>query len=259
MNVQKAITIRQGLQSNDEIIEAALLGIVNKHTYAAYSRWLKEFLGYHEQQGKPAITRSLVSGFLSWLIGNGHNPQSANQALSATKKLVDVLLDHYLIDETTAARIETMKGVKILGRKVGKWLSHRQAENLVNAPSHSTLRGLRDRAILALGIGCGLRRDEITSLRMENIVQVKGRWVLEITGKHNRSRTVGVSPSVKNHIDRWIEAAGIREGILFPRINKLGELESKPIAPNTVYRIAERNCKITGLDVAPHDLRRTFA
>ena len=162
----------------DELIDEALMGVTNRHTYRAYSRHLRDFLQYHEQQGQPPITRTEIQGFLSSLISAGKSPQSANQALSAIKRLAEVLLDYQYIEETTAARIERTKGMKVLGRKTGSWLTERQAADLVNNPDDS-LRGLRDRAVLAIAYGCGLRRTEIATLRFENLQYIapEDKWV----------------------------------------------------------------------------------
>ena len=53
-----------------------------------------------------------------------------------------------------------------------------QANDLLNAPSSGTLTGLRDRAILALLLGCGLRRAELLRIDIEDLQQREGRWVL---------------------------------------------------------------------------------
>jgi site-specific recombinase XerD len=57
-----------------------------------------------------------------------------------------------------------VKSVKSTGIRVGNWLSQRQAQALLSAPDISTVSGLRDRAILAVLLGCGLRRSEVAAL-----------------------------------------------------------------------------------------------
>jgi len=65
-----------------------------------------------------------------------------------------------------------------------------QAEKLLLAPPN-TLMGLRDRAILRLVIGFGLRRDELVNPTFENLQQREGRWVIvDIVGRGRRVRTV---------------------------------------------------------------------
>ena len=245
----------------DDMIEAALLGVTNQHTERAYRRWITEYLRYHDQQGKPPITRTEIQGFMSSLISAGKSPQSANQSLSAIKRLAEVLVDYQLIDETTAARIERTKGMKVLGRKTGSWLTERQAADLVNNPDDS-LRGLRDRAVLAVAYGCGLRRTEIATLRFENLQYIapEDKWVFQVRGKHNRTREIVLGRSVKVHLDRWIAAAELEAGYIFPAMDKnTEELYDQPMHPNTVYKIVKRNAEHLGLNAAPHDLRRSFA
>ena len=63
--------------------------------------------------------------------------------------------------------------------------------------------GLRDRAILGLLIGCGLRRDELANLTFEHLQQREGRWVIvDIVGKGRRVRTVPVPGWAKSLVDR---------------------------------------------------------
>jgi site-specific recombinase XerD len=63
--------------------------------------------------------------------------------------------------------------VKGLGRKIGKWLSRSQAQDLVNAVSKADLRGWRDGAVVGLLLGCGLRRSEVVGLTLEQL-QMRG-------------------------------------------------------------------------------------
>ena len=67
---------------------------------------------------------------------------------------------------------------RVKGVRLGSWLSLRQAQSLLNAPDIATLKGLRDRAIIALLLGCSLRRSEVAALTMEHIQQRDGRWCI---------------------------------------------------------------------------------
>ena len=68
-----------------------------------------------------------------------------------------------------------MKSAKCVGVRTGNWLSARQAQGLLNAPDVSTLRGVRDRGIIAVLLGCGLRRSEVAALTFAHIQQRDGR------------------------------------------------------------------------------------
>jgi integrase/recombinase XerD len=88
------------------------------------------------------------------------------------------MADNGLLDPGLASGIERTQGVKQQGVRTGNWLVKKQANELLNAPDPSTLKGKRDRAILALLICCGLRRGELLRLEVDQITQREGRWVI---------------------------------------------------------------------------------
>ncbi len=95
----------------------------------------------------------------------------------------------------------------------GDALSVRQAQTLLNTPDVSTKKGLRDRAMLAVLLGCGLRRSEVAALTFKHIQQRDGRWcIVDLVGKHGRVRTIPMPTWVKVAIDAWTEAAEVSEG-----------------------------------------------
>jgi integrase/recombinase XerD len=80
-----------------------------------------------------------------------------------------------------------VKGLKVRGRKLGNWLSVAEVEKIFNAPDTSTPIGLRDRAILGLLIGAGLRRSEAAGLQYQQIERRAGRWgLVGVIDKHGR-------------------------------------------------------------------------
>ena len=148
------------------------------------------------------------------------------------------------------------------GTRAGNWLVKDQANALLNAPDPATLTGLRDRAILALLLGCGLRRAELLRLNVDDLSQREGRWVFaDMAGKGNRIRTVTVPAAAKTRIDRWLGAAGIHSGRIFRPVNKAGNLAGNEIRDEkAVWRLVVRYAQQTELGkLAPHDLRRTCA
>ena len=72
--------------------------------------------------------------------------------------------------------IRRVKGVKLLGRRVGTWLSADQAQRLVNTVPHDTPLGRRDGAMLGLLVGSGLRRSEAAGLRLEQMQLRERIW-----------------------------------------------------------------------------------
>jgi integrase len=196
-------------------------------------------------------------------------PSTINQHLSAIRALADECAESGLLDPPTAAAIGRVKGVPVRGVRAGNWLTRDQAEKLLLAPPN-TLMGLRDRAILGLLIGCGLRRDELANLAFEHLQQRDGRWVIvDIVGKGRCVRTVPVPGWAKLLVDRWAAEAGLSSGPVCRRFRKGGWLvyettadgEAKPagMSADAIADVVSTYARPLGWDLAPHDLRRTLA
>ena len=83
---------------------------------------------------------------------------SVNVRITAVRKLAVEAADNGLLAPEQAAGTTRIKGVRVKGVRVGNWLSLQQSQTLLNTPDVSTKRGLRDRVMLAILLGCGLRR-----------------------------------------------------------------------------------------------------
>jgi site-specific recombinase XerD len=77
--------------------------------------------------------------------------------------------DSGLLSPELAAGIRRVKGAKKLGVRLGNWLTQDEARALWQLPDANTLKGTRDRAILATLLGCGLRRRELADLELIHI------------------------------------------------------------------------------------------
>src|ERR1035438_1939423 len=86
--------------------------------------------------------------------------------LSAIRTPAVAATDNGLLAPEPAAGIARVKSAKSMGVRSGKWLPLRQAQALLNAPDIPTTEGLRDRAIIAVLLGCALRRSEVAALTM---------------------------------------------------------------------------------------------
>jgi len=111
--------------------------------------------------------------------------------------------------------ITRVKGVKSKGVRLGNCLSVRQAQTLLTTPDVGTKKGLRDRAILAVLLGCGF--DGPRWLHLVWVRSAAGWPVVRCGshGKHGRVRTVPMPTWVKVAIDAWTAAAGVAEAGAF--------------------------------------------
>jgi len=122
------------------------------------------------------------------------------------------------------------------------------------------MEGKRDRAILAVLLGCALRRSELAALESRHIQQRDGRSVfVDLLGKGKRVRTAPIPPFVKVAIDAWTAAAGISEGPLFRRVRRREHPEKTPTAlsERMIWHNVTKYARQAGLvdQLAPHDMR----
>jgi integrase len=135
-----------------------------------------------------------------------------NVRITAVRKLAVEAADNGLPAPELAAGITRVKGAKSKGVRVGNWPWLPQAQALLNAPDTTTKKGLRDRVMLAILLGCGLRRSE-SALTLAHIRQRDNRLrIIDLVGKHCRVRTIPMPTWVKSAIDAWTSAAGFLGG-----------------------------------------------
>ena len=84
--------------------------------------------------------------------------------------------------------------------------------------------------------------------------------IADLHGKAGHIRTVPIPLWVKEAVDRWTEASGIKDGCLFRAINKAGKVWGEGMTPKVLWEIVKRAAGAAGIEkLAPHDLRRTCA
>jgi len=129
-------------------------------TKRVYNLGLDEFFAWYGQEPRPGFTKATVAAWRVALEARGLGAVSINVRITAVRKLAVEAADNGLLAPELANGITRVKGVASKGVRLGNWLTAKQAQALLNAPDASTTKGLRDRAILAVLLGCGLRRSE---------------------------------------------------------------------------------------------------
>lgn len=230
-------------------------------TRRVYNMALDEFIAWFKEAPRPGFSKATVSAWRVSLEARGLGSSSIIIRMSAVRKLAAEAADNGLLDPELAAGISRVKGVKSVGVRAGNWLSLRQAQALVNAPDITTVKGLRDRAILALLFGCGLRRSEVAAITFAHVQQRDGRWcIVDLVGKHGRVRTVPVPNWVKVAIDAWADSADIEVGNVFRAVNRGDRVTGERLSEKVVWQMMRGYAIALGLPgIAPHDARRTCA
>jgi site-specific recombinase XerD len=235
-------------------------GLSSLHSKRAYERAITEFLCWCRASGAADFTKGTLQAYRSVLEGRALAASTINVRICAIRKLATELADSGALPQDVAASINKVKGAKRKGVRIGNWLSASQAEDLLLLPDADSLKGKRDRALLAVLVGAGLRRSEAAGLTFTHIQQRDGRWIVaDLVGKHGRIRSVPMPGWTKAAIDRWADAAQLNEAHIFRPINKAGRITGTSLTAQSIYHIVRNYGEQGGLHIAPHDLRRSFA
>ena len=242
------------------IVSLVTNAVTSPHTKRAYSRALTEFMTWHQATGQTGLNKATVAAHVAYLRDQGISASSIAQRLTAIRKLALEAADNGLIDHAMAEAIGRVEGIRNEGKRLGNWLSKTQAQALLDAPDTTTVKGLRDRAILAVLLGCGLRREECASLTFDHIQQREGRWVIvDLVGKRNKLRSVPMPSWAKARLDDWAKELAIGAGPVFRPVRRGGHIQDGCMTSQAIFDVVREYASQVGVTVKPHDLRRTFA
>ena len=130
--------------------------LISVESKRSYGRSINRFIKWLQAQ-RPVLgfTKATVQAFRSHLIDKGLASSTVNLYLTALRRLAGEATDNSLMPPELAAGIGRVKGMRREGVRIGNWLTAREADHFIDAPDVRTLKGKRDRALLALLIGCG--------------------------------------------------------------------------------------------------------
>ncbi|MDR3350796.1 MAG: site-specific tyrosine recombinase XerD [Prevotellaceae bacterium] len=201
------------------------------------------------------VTRKIIELFLGRLYEAGIDKRSQARTLSGVKAFYK-----FLILEN---RMETNPTELVEGPKLGLYLpdvlSIGEVEALIAAVDASRPDGHRNRAILEIMYGCGLRVSEAVSLRISDLFFDEG--FIRVTGKGDKQRLIPVGKCAENEINRYLQKRATQkiitkyEDILF--LNRRG----KALSRSMIFRIIKGLAEKAGItkNISPHTLRHSFA
>jgi integrase len=104
--------------------------------------------------------------------------------------------------------------------------------------------------MLAILLGCGLRRSEVAALTLGHIQQRDNRWcIIDLIGKHGRVRTIPMPTWVKGAIDAWTFAAGFSEGAVLRRVNRGDQVQGVGMSERVVWQLLQQYAVAVGVRV----------
>jgi integrase len=246
-------------------LEHAKTAVLNSLTSTSgqrtYEHAIRRFVGWYCSEPRLAFNRTVVLRYRMHLEQRHYAPATINLRLAAVRRIAYEAADAGLLSPELAAGIRRVKGLRRVGVRLGNWLTPEQGRRLLAEADAATPRARRDHAMIAMLIGCGLRRAELLALRLESIQLREDHWVIaDLVGKAQHVRTVPIPTWVKNAIDEWTVAAGITHGVLFRAINKAGRVWGDGMSPKVLWDVVRAAARRANIDkLAPHDLRRTCA
>jgi integrase len=240
---------------------AVLNSLTSKSGQRTKDRAITDFVDWHCSEPRLAFNRTVVLRYRIFLEQKRYAPTTINLRLAAVRRVAYEAADSGLLSPELAAGIRRVKGVRRIGVRVGNWLTADQGKRLLSGVDRDSLRGKRNYAILAMLIGCGLRRGELLGLHVESVQLREEHWVVaDLLGKAGHVRTVPIPAWVKEAVDAWKAASGITEGALFRSINRTGRVWGSGMTPKVLWEVVREAATRAGIEkLAPHDLRRTCA
>jgi integrase/recombinase XerD len=248
-----------------------LANITNAKTRRAYKNDVSEFSQFAGLQNPVELRTVARAHVIAWrkdMEGRELSPASIRRKLSALSSLFDYLC------ERNAVAGNPVDGVKrpLANGNEGSTpaLGDAQARKLLEAPPEDTLKGVRDRAILATLLYHGLRREELCGLRIKDMQSRQGVMHFRVLGKRDKIRFVPVAAAAQRLIEAYLALTGHAQDLPGPlfrpvRNNRTPEKLDRPLDPASVYRNILRkygletgiSAEVNGLCV--HSLRATAA
>ncbi len=241
--------------------------IENLRTRRAYRNDVHDFmqfLGIFEPEEFRIVTRAHIIAWRDSFKQRNLMPNTVRRKLSAMASLFDYLCEKNAITHNPVDGVKRPKKESNEGKTPP--ISDRQAMALFKAPSPRTLKGKRDRAILWTFLGHGLRREEVSNLRVCDLHLRRGIPYLRVHGKGGKIRNVEAHPAAIRCIETYLDIAGHGDDLKGPlfrpvKNNYDGNL-NKPISPDGIYQVVKHYAQKVGISgevpgFSPHSLRTT--
>ncbi len=231
-----------------------------KNSIEAYKNDVEKLFQYFEAIDKnrslTEITLKDLREFLIWLSELGAQASTQARVISGIKSFFTYLLEEQLIVNDPSSLLETPK----IARKLPDTLNIHEIDQLINAIDASKLEGMRNKAIMEVLYGCGLRVSELTELKISNIFEQSE--FIKVVGKGNKERIVPIGATALKFIKIYINEVRVHSSIKkgnedFIFLNRFGTKLSRIAIFNLIKSLAVT----AGIHktISPHTLRHSFA
>lgn len=231
---------------------------LSENSIAAYSNDTDKLRQYAEPLalGPLQVSRVHIQEFLQWLNGFGISPYSQARILSGIKAFYMFLAIEYDLTNNPTELIQSPK----LGRKIPDFLHIHEIDALINAIDVSTPEGMRNKTMLEVLYGCGLRVSELVGLRISNLHLDVG--FVKIIGKGDKERLVPIGSEATKYLRIYLNEVRYHVPIQsghedFVFLNRRGKVISRVMVFLVIKELATAiNLTKT---ISPHTFRHSFA
>src|SRR5467141_2635331 len=204
-----------GLPDLEHAKSAVLVSLRSPESQRSYRRSIDDFVFWYCSEPRLSFSKMVVTRYRIHLEDRLLAPGTINVRLAAVRRLAYEAAETGLLSPDLAGGIRRVKGAKKLGMRLGNWLTVEEARTLWQLPNMHSVKGKRDRAILAVLLGCGLRRRELIDLTLDHIQRREDHWaIVDLVGKGGHIRTVPMPD--------WLAVAGIAHGKIFRCVCRKG-------------------------------------
>ena len=256
-----AIVRRAGPQAAERTVEFFTAQIRNPHTRAAYGTAVTRFFTWCDARGLALaqISPIAVATYIEELQQSGYRAPTIKQHLAGIRRLFDWLVTGQVIPTNPATSVRGPTHIVRTGKT--PVLQPAEARQLLDTIDTSTLRGLRDRALLAVMVYSFARVSAVVGMRVEDYYQQGKRWWLRLQEKGGKHHAVPVHHKAEAYLDAYLAAAGIaaeKDAPLWRSMPRAGGMGVRRMSRVDVFRMIKRRVKTVGLGEANcHTFRAT--
>jgi|SRR5882724_2453409 len=239
----------------------------SRHTREAYARDVRHFMRTLSITSRAQLRAIDHRAVISWerymRDVEGAQPTTIRRRLAALSSLFGHLVQYRVVVYNPVREVK--RPAINRGEGLTPAFTPQQARALLDAPDPTTLKGLRDRAILSIGFQVGLRRSEIVRLRVRDLQTNRGYDALRVARKGGTRAIVAIHPETAQRLRAYLVAAGHaedREGPLFRPMNvgRYPQPLRRHLDPVRIDKIVQTYVQQLGFGpgYAAHSMRATF-
>ena len=237
------IVLRAGPQAAERTVEFFTAQIRNPHTRAAYGTAVMRFFAWCDARGLELaqISPIAVATYIEELQQSGYRAPTIKQHLAAIRRLFNWLVTGQVMPTNPATSVRGPTHVVRTGKT--PVLQPAEARQLLDTIDTSTLRGLRDRALLAVMVYSFARVSAVVGMRVEDYYQQGKRWWLRLQEKGGKHHAVPVHHKAEAYLDAYLAAAGIaaeKDSPLWRSMPRAGGMGPRRMSRVDVFRMIKQ-------------------